>query len=182
MSCENEIEVVEVALIGTDKQVEWAESIRDKFHNCIYNSGIDGDSKEACIAQLWRISSASWFIERRGFTVEGLVADLEFLSSLPELRGTEKQVAWAATLREKMLKAFDDVAVKYCNESDNMQAVQNRSLCKKIFKQLQSVQYAHWWIDHRDLDWLDVIENGLPEVDQDQKKKSKRSEYEPDEE
>jgi hypothetical protein len=61
---------------------------------------------------------------------------------LPELVGTEKQIAWANTIRLKMLKDFDDMRVKV---KEGMLDVYNDVINYLITEKTE----ARWFIDKR---------------------------------
>lgn len=62
---------------------------------------------------------------------------------LPELKGSEKQVAWAMTLRQRM---FDDIA-KLIEKTP----VQSQKMARDFKTWAVSQAESRFWIDHRDM-------------------------------
>lgn len=68
--------------------------------------------------------------------------------NLPQLTGTEKQVAWAETIRQKVLANIDTYIYKSVEEE--------RRNDPKIWQALEHIRNkteARWWIDNREIDW-----------------------------
>ena len=65
---------------------------------------------------------------------------------LPELVGTEKQVAWAETLRAEIFKEIADLEKKA-----GMPAVEADGKFAEFFVWLKSQKEARFWIDNRSL-------------------------------
>jgi hypothetical protein len=64
--------------------------------------------------------------------------------NLPELTGSEKQVAWAETIRQQMLAGIDNFVYHYIKDEHRNDL--------KIQEPIQSIRAktsASWWIDHR---------------------------------
>ena len=62
---------------------------------------------------------------------------------LPALVGTEKQVAWALTLRKKYLEVLDGVLQRAA-----LQASVDRVLAQQAVESIQREPSAVWWIEH----------------------------------
>lgn len=80
---------------------------------------------------------------------------------LPELEGTEKQVAWANTLRQKMIEKFDEerkVFIKLNKETETLDKVLDHLLLNKT--------KASFYIDRRGSSVLSIIEKYKDEVDE----------------
>lgn len=66
---------------------------------------------------------------------------MEQNQGLPELNGTEKQIAWANTIRQKAIEAMDD---------ELKQVTKNRDLGNEFKKWIiEAHTQAGWWIDNR---------------------------------
>lgn len=61
---------------------------------------------------------------------------------LPALTGTEKQIAWAETLRLEILDAATDFVREH--EADDPRALE-------LIEHISGMTHASWWIDHRDI-------------------------------
>lgn len=90
-------------------------------------------------------------------------------AGLPALTGSEKQVAWANTLREKMLAKLAELvayAKGYAAEHGDDASVA-RQMCQiEIGAELiRSRTAASWWIDNRSTDGRELIKSLLPEID-----------------
>lgn len=90
--------------------------------------------------------------------INAIAATAATRQGLPALAGSEKQIAWAATIRQAALEAVEKLPIK---DSD---------LAQQKFAALKAALLGHieanWWIDHRDLGgdgrrWLILIK---PEV------------------
>lgn len=70
---------------------------------------------------------------------EELVKALEGIGELPELTGSPKQIAWASSIREDRILAFDKIVFK------------NQAACYKMLWKitLREKTSATWWIDNR---------------------------------
>jgi hypothetical protein len=60
---------------------------------------------------------------------------------LPKLEGTEKQVAWAETIRQEVLAAIDEFIVE--DEAEDPRVIE-------LISHIKSKVSASWWIDHRE--------------------------------
>ena len=67
-------------------------------------------------------------------------------NAYPDLSGTERQVAWANTIREKVITTLHE----YCSDEDHLRrAPQLRYLEEAYIRLLLKKTRASWWIDHR---------------------------------
>jgi hypothetical protein len=71
--------------------------------------------------------------------------------NLPQLQGTEKQIAWAESIRTDMLNHF------YIRFSPKFKTVENMQLI------LNNLSLASWWIDNRNHS-IREIENRFSEI------------------
>lgn len=81
---------------------------------------------------------------------------------LPELKGTEKQVAWAYTLRVKAIKGVEKAITAYLDSS-------KMDLAEPILRTLKAKDAAKFWIDNRDLYPSQMIDLIAAEIQQEQK-------------
>ena len=79
--------------------------------------------------------------ERAKATVEA--AEAAKTNNLPELTGSEKQVAWALTIRQNILSWLGN---------DRHQDKESKELYNKTIKMTD----AKWWIDYRNSSWIDI--------------------------
>ena len=122
-----------VELKGTEKQVKWAEDIRDSMikgleelrenENLRYHFGRDIaiDEVNETIAEIKKIDSSKFFIENRyekGTEIVILIENIkkaeEALAKirnlkLTELEGSESQVNWAEKIRDEKLKRLAEI-------------------------------------------------------------------------
>ena len=69
-------------------------------------------------------------------------------AGLPDLEGSEKQVAWAVSIREKLLKSIETKL----NEKRLIDFVEHNSEIASAIEQAnQKRTSAQWWIDNRDI-------------------------------
>jgi len=66
------------------------------------------------------------------------------MSDLPALTGTDKQIAWATTIRADIISRIDDVVAK----GEAAGGVLPQDLAAKIAA-VKGQASASWWIDHR---------------------------------
>lgn len=77
---------------------------------------------------------------------------------LPALEGTEKQVAWAVTIRQKFLAALD----QWLADNPVREGVDPTPLIRAV-QAVQAETSAHWWIENaRRAGWF--MRDGLPWV------------------
>jgi hypothetical protein len=151
-----------VALVGTDKQVEWAESIRNEM----LSNTIDYDEpftreQEQCINTLRIIKSANWFIERRSVPIDKLIKELDKLKRFSALNGSDKQIAWAEQIRTSMITTLEQVYNERRREIEGKPRAKLRKKYKKVMTQLSRITYASWWIENRNMiDWTNTLEAG----------------------
>jgi len=73
---------------------------------------------------------------------------------LPELTGTEKQVAWAETLRQKLIAEIEELIKKVPAEKKNDPQFHE---ALKAFDYIQNITKASWFIDNRYSRPIDVL-------------------------
>jgi hypothetical protein len=122
-------------LTGTPRQVAWAMELRKTFiDKQLMSAGkMDPDEVSACLSALQTQSDATFFIDNRKDLAAALLGDTDGeASGLPELTGTEKQVAWAERIRKSFVAGLDAAAKK------------------RLMPEIVETEQASWWIDHRD--------------------------------
>lgn len=89
-------------------------------------------------------------------------------AGLPPLTGTEKQIAWAETIRAERIKEIDAATASYDDKLKNMAdknlmdkanaraledgflSLEDAFICgKEATKAIKGITSAHWWIDNR---------------------------------
>lgn len=155
-------------LVGTEKQIAWAEKLRESFcKDYLKISQIDKYEKEGCMEAVCGITTAKFWIEnadliKRGkslsvaknvfsgkhlescarYAAEGLD---ELKSNLPQLTGTEKQIAWAEKLRIKFLDfAFQEYGR---GTTGGLSKTEKQIILDKI----NLATSAKWWIELNEL-------------------------------
>jgi hypothetical protein len=151
-----------VDLVGTAKQIEWAESIRDKMLNAIG----DYDEPQELIDTLRMLKSASWFIEHRSESIDTIIKELDKMKHLSVLSGSDKQIAWAEQIRTTMIAALEQVYNVRCREIEGEPRVRLHKNYKNVMTQLNQITYASWWIESRNasIDWAEALETGHVKV------------------
>lgn len=95
-------------------------------------------------------------------------ADKAVAIGLPALTGSDKQVAWATTLRGKMVEKLDELvayATKFAAEHAAESSVQQQFDQIKVGSDLiRAKVVASWWIDNRLTDSRGLITALLPEI------------------
>jgi hypothetical protein len=73
-------------------------------------------------------------------------------SGLPELIGSEKQIAWAERIRMQLLSALEEFYIKIIEAGEETLKKHDLTLEKidMAVKNIQQKTSASWWIDHRD--------------------------------
>lgn len=67
---------------------------------------------------------------------------------LPQLQGSDKQIAWALTIRERMLEDIADTRTLILgNVGKGPQEISDRAL--QVLDEMELQTSAAWWIDHR---------------------------------
>lgn len=74
-------------------------------------------------------------------------------SGLPELVGSEKQVAWAETIRASKIKAYG----REIDGSGFRLDADDKARCPEVLKKYKKETSAKWWIDNRDNDLADHV-------------------------
>ena len=167
-------------LTGTEKQVAWAEKLRESFcKDYLKISQIDKYEKEDLLEAVCKIKTAKFWIEnadliKRNKTLsvaknvlsnehleacarqagEGLD---ELKANLPQLTGTEKQIAWAEKLRLKFLDfAFQEYGR---GTTGGLSKTEKQVILDKI----NLATSAKFWIDHNELIFTKVQTIGAKE-------------------
>ena len=83
--------------------------------------------------------------------------------NLPELQGTEKQIAWAETIRQSMINQIEEFIYKNVKPEHR-----NNPKLRESVEHIKSKTEARWWIDNRSLDYTskisDLLEKAAKEV------------------
>lgn len=101
---------------------------------------------------------------------ESYIAEFEAKNALPNLNGSEKQINWAKSLREKRFKEIDEFAEKQKEQNakvaeshpelEEKREKANASIdseVAKIKRWLKSETAARFWIDNRDESFYDLV-------------------------
>lgn len=122
-----------VALFGKHKDREW------RLENI--------ESQKLC-RECWQAE-----LERRRQDETAKAAAEARESGLPELVGTEKQVAWAERIRMTILAKLDELATNAARKRDELQERFGISLEEfdAAVRAIQGKTSASWWIEHRDM-------------------------------
>jgi hypothetical protein len=86
--------------------------------------------------------------------------------NLPQLTGSEKQVAWAETIRQKILANIDTFIHQEIREERR-----NDPKLLEAIEHIKSKTDASWWIDHRTADWSWEIKHLLEKAAKEAKEK-----------
>lgn len=76
-------------------------------------------------------------------------------AGLPTLEGTEKQIAWAETIRSNKIKETEE----FLNKNKDRILEDKKELLEKSFNSLKKHQQAHWWIEKREEYAFDLLED-----------------------
>ncbi len=85
------------------------------------------------------------------------VAQFDAERDLPELIGSEKQVAWAASIRMRTILDFE-TALRANPPAD----AEAHVLTVTVMDSFTDQASAHWWIEHRDTPIEDLARMALP--------------------
>lgn len=121
-----------IALFGPNKQREW------RLENI--------EPTKLC-AECWQKD-----VERKREEETKKAAEEAKDSGLPELVGTEKQIAWAERIRIQLLSTLEEFYVKI-SEAGEETLKRHGLMLEKIDEAMKFIQQkssASWWIDHRD--------------------------------
>lgn len=83
-------------------------------------------------------------------------AEANQAAGLPELEGTEKQIAWAESIRENMIEAVEKQIFGKMDKEKIKQHPEIYQDFVKAFNALKSHSSASWWIDHRGYDFYSL--------------------------
>ena len=79
-------------------------------------------------------------------------------AGLPALNGSDKQVAWAETIRQECFRAAQNILAKLpTTVAQNPEQAKTLEICKGIVGQTN----AGWWIDHRGLSFQTLVKQDL---------------------
>jgi len=111
-------------------------------HACGHTSVVQiyGSARERENKERWLSQQVCMDCKRRGQQLEAQAATREY--GLPDLeQGTEKQKAWALSIRAEWLKRMMDAASRYGDKADVVRAA--------LIEAASGQKSAVWWIDHR---------------------------------
>jgi hypothetical protein len=79
--------------------------------------------------------------------------------SLPQLTGSDKQVAWASDIRQQMLAAIADLRKQAQATVENPERDPHRTapVVLAVIDEMLSTAEARWWIDNRNADWVQLV-------------------------
>ena len=83
------------------------------------------------------------------------VEQAETADNLPELEGSQKQVAWAKDLRAA--KLYGNSGVAYCEKEFADLAEEDQQTCRQAIASIKAQTSAAWWIDNRQADLWELM-------------------------
>lgn len=87
---------------------------------------------------------------------------IESALNLPKLKGSEKQVAWAKTIRTEILKKFDETLEKYATRFENHpNGAEVKKMLEDAKEKIMEETSASWFIDNRFYSVQDLVINFL---------------------
>jgi len=93
-------------------------------------------------------------------------AEANASNGLPNLNGSPKQIAWAETIRAKLVKELDELSQKivtkweaYDKKTPKEEETKNKSL--EIIETLKNETSAHKWIDRRNSSAIELLREEL---------------------
>lgn len=98
-----------------------------------------------------RQSRAEWLATQdctECYRAAKLAAATKNTAHLPALTGSEKQIAWATTIRAEKVAELDDLAAKCEALSDTVPAAQADAI-RNAIQTARNQADAGWWIDNR---------------------------------
>lgn len=125
--------------------------------------------------QLGRLAGENCW-ECRKAVQSAAAAEVAAEVGLPTLEGSEKQVAWAETIRVKKLleaSAHRDRMLGWINGNDQLGAEEKEAainLANEAHDRLEQEQSAKWWIENRYTDGDHLIEDMVKLIYREQKK------------
>lgn len=81
-------------------------------------------------------------------------------AGLPPLKGTDKQIRWAESVRDKAQRALSKFMAQWCEISIPHADLIQLRLGKKIREILEEENSA-WWIENKDTDWAIYVISGI---------------------
>lgn len=85
-------------------------------------------------------------------------AEANTAAGLPTLTGSEKQVAWAETIRARLIPAVEAEITTAAAEDESCEPDKLALIVAETRRRLRGQTSAHWWIDRRDLRARDLLE------------------------
>lgn len=73
----------------------------------------------------------------------------------PELQGTEKQVAWATTIRETLTAGLEQG--RSAVDANPKASVEYKAIIGAVIDRIEAEASAAWWIEHRETHPLSII-------------------------
>lgn len=139
-------------LTGTEKQIAWAEDIRHKLYIKIKEYVAKFEEDEAALTFLtWahQQTDAKFWIAHVNMSPEEIALEWEVAETdlFPELTGSEKQVAWASDIRNKLYLEIR----KYISEFEENETT------SVFLDWLEKQAAAKFWIEHRDKEPGEII-------------------------
>ena len=116
----------------------------------IYGPYKDRDRKAEYIAE--GACRECWEEQRREENAEAAQANVE--QGLPKLKGSEKQVAWAESIRAEKLADRETVAAWIAEKAPD---ADQRALGEKALKHIVDVASESWWIDNRSYELMSIF-------------------------
>lgn len=104
-----------------------------------------------------KLCPACWYEERQKQQAQASAKAAEEAqeAGLPALQGTEKQVAWAETLRKVAIKKVTDLLLRFEERQEQSETKRRKREIQEFKDCLASFRLrteAKWWIDNRDPD------------------------------
>ncbi len=76
-------------------------------------------------------------------------AEANQLAGLPQLEGTEKQIAWAESIRKSMIDHIIEYYISQITDEAKAEHPEEYELVMKAFEAIKQHTDASWWIDNR---------------------------------
>lgn len=153
-------------LTGSEKQVAWANSIREGFVSKLVEDNENTDIFKEAVSIILDNTSASWWIDHRSkesfsyawgeaLDVVRQPLDEEAVRKAskaaqtkgwPELTGNKRMVAWATIIRENYVSQMVE------NNENRKKALGDEhtyEVCNRLIEILLSNTSAGWWFDNR---------------------------------
>ena len=139
-------------LTGSEKQIAWADDIRHKLYIKIKEYVAKFEENEAAIAFLeWvhQQTDAKFWIKHSNMQPEEIALEWEVTETelLPELTGSEKQIAWADDIRHKLYIEIRKYILDF-EENETTTA---------FLDWVEQQTDAGFWIEHREMKPAEII-------------------------